>query len=224
MVLTSSMNSIALSVRSTLQVVALGRASPARRPGGCRGPGPDTTGWSRRRGSRRTARSPRPSGQFRFDAARFISSWAHRCHLPTIAVLIPRSTSTSGSVAHSGGHVPVAVREAGRRLGDAGHAVGRVVAAGEQARPGRRAQRGRVPLGVAQPGRGDPVDVRRVDQPAVAAQRAESDVVQHHVDHVRRPRRGDRLGERRPVGGRVPDVEVDHPTERLGHVGSSARR
>jgi hypothetical protein len=40
-------------------------------------------------------------------AARFISSWAHRCHLPTIAVLMPRSTRTSGRVAHSGGTCPL---------------------------------------------------------------------------------------------------------------------
>ena len=40
--------------------------------------------------------------------------------------------------------VAVRVREAGRRLGDARHPVRRVVAPGQQARPGRRAQRRRV--------------------------------------------------------------------------------
>ena len=64
-------------------VAVLGRA-PAGRPGGCRGSGRGTTGSSRRRGTRSTARSPRPSGHWRFDEARFISSSAHRCHLPTM--------------------------------------------------------------------------------------------------------------------------------------------
>ena len=44
---------------------------------------------------------------FRFEAARFISSWAQRCHFPTMAVLTPRSTSTSARVAHSGGTCPL---------------------------------------------------------------------------------------------------------------------
>ena len=61
------------------------------------------------------------------------------------------------------------VREPARRLGDAGHAVARVVAAVEQARARRRAQRRRVPLRVAHAVAGDPVDVRRLDRPAVAA-------------------------------------------------------
>ena len=78
------------------------------------------------------------------------------------------------------------VREAARRLGDAGHAVARVIAAGQQARPGRRAQRRRVPLRVAHARVGDPVDVRRLDRPAVARHRREPDVIEHGVHHVRR--------------------------------------
>ena len=66
------------------------------------------------------------------------------------------------------------VREPDRRLGDARHAVAGVVAAGEQARPGRRAQRRRVPLREAHPVGRDPVDVRGLDRPAVAAHRREA--------------------------------------------------
>ena len=56
---------------------------------------------------------------------------------------------------------PARVREPDRRLGDARHAVVRVVAPGEQAGAGRRAQRRRVELRVANALRDDPVDVRR---------------------------------------------------------------
>ena len=52
--------------------------------------------------------------------------------------------------------VAVRVREARGRLGDAAHAVGRVVAAGQQARAGRRAQRGGVEARVREPALGDP--------------------------------------------------------------------
>ena len=113
------------------------------------------------------------------------------------------------------------VREADRRLGDAGHAVARVVAPGEQARPRRRAQRRRVPLRVAHAVGDDAVDVRRLDRTAVAVERREADVVEHDVDDVRRAL--GRLGrlERRPVRDRVPDVDVDHALERCGHRGTS---
>ncbi len=43
------------------QVVALLRARAAARPGGCRGPGRDTTGWCRRPGTRRSGRSRGPA-------------------------------------------------------------------------------------------------------------------------------------------------------------------
>ena len=109
------------------------------------------------------------------------------------------------------------VGEADGGLGDAGHAVARVVAAGEQARAGGRAQRGGVPLGVAHSLRGDPVDIRRRDRPAVAAHGREAHVVKHDVHDIGRVLR--RLGrlERRPVGFRVADVDVDGPLERLRH-------
>ena len=98
-----------------------------------------------------------------------------------------------------GRNVPVGIREADGRLGDAGHPVRGVVAAGQQARPGRRAQGSRVPLGVAQTRRRDPVDVRGVDQTAITTETGEAHVVQHDVEHVRRSRRRLRLLVRRPV-------------------------
>ena len=66
------------------------------------------------------------------------------------------------------------VREPDRGLGDARHAVARVIATRQQARPCRRTQRRRVPLRVADPAGGDPVDVRRLHRPAVTADRRES--------------------------------------------------
>ena len=100
------------------------------------------------------------------------------------------------------GHVPVAVGEPGGRLGDARHAVRGVVAPGQQARPGGGAQRGRVPLREAQAGGGDAVDVGGADRAAVAAEAGEADVVQDHVEDVRRPLGRDGLLVRRPVGRR----------------------
>ena len=56
------------------EVVALLRRASAGRPGGCRRPGRDTTGSSRRRGTRTSARSRGRVGQLRRVEARFISS------------------------------------------------------------------------------------------------------------------------------------------------------
>src|ERR1035441_7053190 len=51
------------------------------------------------------------------------------------------------------------------------------------------------------------------------------DIVEHDVDHARRPIRGLRRLERRPVGHRVPDIDVDRALKRLAHLGTpSARR
>ena len=80
---------------------------------------------------------------------------------------------------------PAGVGEPAGALGDAGHAVAGVVAAGQQAGPRRRAQGRRVPLRVAHAVGRDLVDVRRRDRAAVAAHRREPDVVEHDVDHVR---------------------------------------
>ena len=113
-----------------------------------------------------------------------------------------------------------AVGEPDAGLGDAGHAVARVVAAGEQARTGRRAERRCVPLREAHAVSGDLVDVGRRDRAAVARHRRESDVVQHNVHDVGRPVRRLRRLEGRPVGRRVPDVDVDDSLEWFRHASS----
>ena len=109
-------------------------------------------------------------------------------------------------------------REPDSRLGDARHAVPRVIPAGEQARPRRRAQRSRVPLRVPHAVGRDLVDVRRLDRSAVAAHRRETDVVEHDVHDVRRPVGCRRRLERTPVRHRVTDIHLDATGERLGHL------
>src|SRR5215216_5438848 len=63
----------------------------------------------------------------------------------------------------------------------------------------------------------DPVDVRRLDRPAVAPHRREADVIEHDIDHARRSVGRLRRHERRPVRHRLPDVDVDRALERLSH-------
>ena len=77
------------------------------------------------------------------------------------------------------GDHPVAAGITGGALGDAGHAVGVVVAPGHQAGAGGRAERGRVEVAVAQPAGRQRVEVRRADGRAVTAELAEAGVVQH---------------------------------------------
>ncbi len=115
------------------------------------------------------------------------------------------------------------------QVGDAAHGAGVVVAAREQAGPGRRAHRGGVEVAVAQAVRGEAVEPGRVDVGAEAPELREADVVEHHQHHVGgtawgagrdRPRR-DRFGE----GGGDParkglPVAVH---ERLRHAGRLAR-
>ena len=109
------------------------------------------------------------------------------------------------------------VGEPDGRLGDAGHAVAGVVAAGEQAGARRRAQRRRMPLGIADAVGGDAVNVGGLDRPAIAAERGKADVIQHDVEDIGRAFR--RLGgfKRFPVGLGIADVEVDPALERFGH-------
>ena len=80
----------------------------------------------------------------------------------------------------------IAAGIAGRSLGDAGHRVGMMIAAGQNARARRRAERGRVHVGEEQPVLGQLVDVRRVDRRAVAAELAEARVVDDDEEDVRR--------------------------------------
>jgi hypothetical protein len=78
-----------------------------------------------------------------------------------------------------------------------------MVAAGEHAGAGGRAQRRDVEAAVAQPARGERVDCRRVDVAAEAPQLREAEVVEDDDDDVRRARRRPRQRiERRPRLGR----------------------
>ena len=101
---------------------------------------------------------------------------------------------------------------AARQLRDAGHRVAVMVAAGQDARPARRAQRGRVHVVVAQAVRGERVEAGRRDRAAVTAQLPEPGVIQHDEQHVRRalagPHRG-RPGRRGLIRG-----PPDHARER----------
>ena len=75
-------------------------------------------------------------------------------------------------------------------VGEEAHAHRVVVAAGEQARPRRRADRGDVEAVVPEPVRREPVDVRRGDVGAEAAELREADVVEDDHHHVRGAGRG----------------------------------
>ena len=103
------------------------------------------------------------------------------------------------------------------RLGDAGVAVLVVVASGEEARPGGRAQRGGVPLRVGEALVREPLHRGHVDAPAVGRPRREPGVVVEDDQDVRRALRRRRLRVRSPVGRRVADVDVDDPVEGLAH-------
>ena len=78
-----------------------------------------------------------------------------------------------------------------------------MIAAGQQRCAGRRAERGRVEIRVAEAGRGELVEIGRFDQPAIGAELAVADVVEH--DHQDVWRAGWRLHrhDRIPVGRRV---------------------
>src|SRR3954463_15509592 len=74
-----------------------------------------------------------------------------------------------------------------------------------------------MPLGVTHALRRNAGDVRRLEGPAGTTQRTETNIVEHDVDDVRRPRRSYRRLERCPVRLRVANVDVDDAFERLGH-------
>ena len=61
-----------------------------------------------------------------------------------------------------------------------------MVAPGQQAGPGRRAQRRHVQVVVAQALLRQPIDRRRFDRGAVAAEAGEADVVEEHHHHIGR--------------------------------------
>ena len=158
----------------------------------------------------------------------FISSSGQRCHLPTMYVFQPQVAEDRRDHRALARDVTTRVREARRRLGDAGHRVRRVVATRQQAGARRRAERGRVEVRVEEAAVGDALDVRRLDQAAEGLHRREADVVEDDVEHVRRAVGRHRLRVRLPVRGRLLDVDVDRALERLAHrallLGSSNRR
>ncbi len=101
-------------------------------------------------------------------------------------------------------------------LGDRGHAIAVVVAAGQNARPARRAQRRRVHVVVAQPVRRKRIEVGRLDRAAVTAQLPESGVVKDDHQYVRRARHGpSRLRPRRRRHIRRP---TNNPRERSSRL------
>ena len=80
----------------------------------------------------------------------------------------------------------VVAREAGRLFRNYAEAHRVVIAAGDQGGPRRRAERGGVELGIAQAGLGNAVQGWRGDGAAKGAGGAETDVVGHDQQHVRR--------------------------------------
>ena len=110
---------------------------------------------------------------------------------------------------HRVGQHRAVARRARRNLGDAAHAHGVVVAAGQQGLPRRRAERGGVEAGELQPARGQLLRGRRLTGPAKGAGRAEADVVDEDNQHV-----GSALGraqslDRRKLRRRILRVEGD---------------
>ena len=98
------------------------------------------------------------------------------------------------------------------QLRDGGHRIAVMVAAGEDARPARRAQRCRVHVAVTQAVRRERVEAGRLDRAAVATELPEPGVIEHDEQHVRRALTGShRSGPRRRglISG-----PPDHPRER----------
>src|SRR5262249_16947721 len=108
---------------------------------------------------------------------------------------------------------------AGGHFRDDAVAHGGMVAAGDQGCPRRRAERGGVEVGVAQPHLADALQVRRRDHAAEAAWGAEADIVGHDQQYVGCPLR--RHHTRSPPGLRLNSIEVDLPDElglRVGEI------
>ena len=100
-----------------------------------------------------------------------------------------------------------------RLLGDHAEAGGVMVAAGDERRARRRAQRRRVEVRVAEAVVGDPVERRRRDHATERRRRTEAHVVGDDQQHVRCALR--RNDARRPVGLRLERVRRDRAAEFL---------
>src|SRR5687767_12266786 len=83
-------------------------------------------------------------------------------------------------------NVAVAARISSGALSDARHRVRMMVAAGEDARPRGRAERGRMHIHEAQPSFGEGVQVRCGDRAAVTSELTEPGIVLHDEEHIRR--------------------------------------
>ena len=116
-----------------------------------------------------------------------------------------------------GRDAPVAVRETVGEFFDGGHADGGGVAAGQQGRPGRRAQRGGVKLRQPHAALGDPRHGGHLDQAAEAVPGRDAGVVPDQIEDVRRVLRRGRRGVRTPVRLGIPDIQLDLAVEFSGH-------
>jgi hypothetical protein len=112
------------------------------------------------------------------------------------------------------GDVAVAARIARRPLGNAGHSVRMMVAPGQNAGAGRRAECRGVHVVEQQPLRGEGVDVRRLDGASIAAHLAEAGIILHDEQNIGRAGLGSqRL---RPSGAR----DIEGPSDDAGECGS----
>ena len=109
------------------------------------------------------------------------------------------------------GDARVVAGEARREIRDAAHAVGVVVAPGHQARPGGRAERGRVEVAIAEPAGRERVEGRRVEIAAEAAELREADVVEDDQQDIGRI--GGCAHRFRPPRRRIPVVTPDRSLE-----------
>ena len=121
-----------------------------------------------------------------------------------------------GQEAVLAGRLAPVARKAGGEVGNPSHAAAVMVAAGEQAGAGRRAQRRGVEVGQADPVGGERVDDRCLDVRAVTTELRVPHVVEHDQDNVRGIL--GRCRDRGPPRLRVPPVVADLPPELdLGH-------
>ena len=105
-------------------------------------------------------------------------------------------------------------------LGDRREPVDMVIASGEETRPGRRAQRGGVPLRVHHPVVGQALHHRHLDATAVGRPGSHPGVVVEHHQNIRRTLGCALEFERLPVRRRVADVEFDLAVEALVDAGA----
>src|SRR5262249_47708346 len=103
-------------------------------------------------------------------------------------------------------------RRAGGNLGDAAHAAGMVVAAGQQRCARRGAEGGRVKAVVLQPARRQLFQIWRLTRAAESTVRAEPGVVDQNHQHVWRGLGRAQLLYGREFGVRIPRVIGDQPS------------